>query len=95
MFALANLQEQFELLGEQLVVVLEPEAKQRKGFNRRPTAHHHFRAALREQIESGELLEDANGIGGAEPVTALVRRMRRVRAAAAARMMAGAESRYS
>src|SRR6185295_19647509 len=54
--SLANLQEQIEFFGEQFVVVVEVEAKQRKRFDGRAAADHHLRTSLRKQVERGELL---------------------------------------
>jgi hypothetical protein len=65
-FALTDCQEQIELLGEERVIVLQPKAKERERLDGRAAADHHFRAALRQQIEGRELLKHADGIGRAQ-----------------------------
>ena len=66
MLVLADLQEQIELLGKERVVVLQPEAEQRKGLDGRAAADDHLRPALRQQIEGGELLKHPHRVGGAQ-----------------------------
>jgi hypothetical protein len=66
MLVLANLQKQIEFLGEQLVIVLQPKAEERKRLDGRTAAHDHFRASLRQQIDRGELLKYAYRIGCTE-----------------------------
>ena len=61
-----ELEKQVEFFGEQGFVVFELEAKKRKGFDERSPADDYFCAAATEQIERGEFLEDAHGIGSAE-----------------------------
>ena len=61
-----DLEQQFELLGEQRVVVLEPEPEQRKGIDEGAAADDHLCSALRDEIECGEILEYAYRVGGAE-----------------------------
>ena len=63
---LANLQAQIAFLGEQRVVVLQSEPKERKRFDGRTSPHHHFCAPLRQQVERGELLKDPDRIGSAQ-----------------------------
>ena len=63
---LAQLQQQIELLGEQLVVVVEVVAEQRERLDERAAAGHDLRATAREQVERGEVLEDAHGVVGAQ-----------------------------
>ena len=63
---LAKLQQQLELLGVQLVVVVEVVAEQREGLDERAASGHDLRAPVRQQVDLGEVLEDAHGVGGAE-----------------------------
>ena len=62
----ADLEQQVELLGEQLVVVFEPVSEQWERVDERPAANHDLRAALRQQIERGEVLKDPHRIRRAE-----------------------------
>src|SRR6185369_14021717 len=62
MLVLTDIEKQAELLGEELVVIIEAEAEQRKRFDRRAAADHHLRAALRNQIQRSELLKKSDGI---------------------------------
>ncbi len=66
MFVLANLQKQVEFLCEQRVIVLQSKAEERKRFDGRTSAHNHFRASLRQQIDRGELLKYPYRIGCTE-----------------------------
>jgi len=61
---LADREQQVELLGEQLVVVVEVVAEQREGLGEGPATRHDLRAPVREQVKRGEALEDAHGIVG-------------------------------
>src|SRR5213079_814448 len=61
-----DLEQQVELLGEQFVVVLEPVSEQWERVHEGAAADHHLRAALREQIERGEVLKDPHRIRRAE-----------------------------
>ena len=63
---LAQSQEEVELLGEELVVVGEVVAEERERLDERAAPGHDLGAAAREQVERGELLEDANGVVRAE-----------------------------
>ena len=63
---LADLQQQLELLGEQLVVVVEVVAEQREGLDERTPPGHDLGATARDQVELGELLEDADRVVRAE-----------------------------
>jgi hypothetical protein len=54
---LAQRQQQLELLGEEVVVVLERVAEERKGLDERAAAGHHLGPALGEQVEGREGLE--------------------------------------
>jgi hypothetical protein len=59
---LAKLQQQIELFSKQRVVVFEPEAEERKRFDRRTAADDHLRAPSRQQIDRREVLEDAHRV---------------------------------
>lgn len=58
--------QQLELLREELVVVLEVIAEQKEGLDERTPTGHDFGPPIREQVEGGKVLEDANRIVGAE-----------------------------
>ena len=60
--AVADLQQQLELLGEQLVVVVEVVAEQREGLDERAAPGHDLGPAAGEEVERGEFLEDAHRI---------------------------------
>jgi len=62
----ANLQQQVELFGEKVIVVGEPEAEEREGFGEGASSGDDFGAALGDEVQGGEFLKDANGIGGRE-----------------------------
>ena len=47
---LPDLQQQIELLGKERVVILQPQAEQRKGLDERTPAYDHLRPALRQKI---------------------------------------------
>ena len=64
--AVAQPQQQLELLGEELVVVLEVVAEERERLDEGAAAGHDLGAAAGEQVERRELLEHADGIVGAE-----------------------------
>ena len=66
MFALAQRQQQVELLREQRLVVVELLAEQRERLDEGAAAGHDLGAAARELVERGELLHHAYGIVGAE-----------------------------
>ena len=59
-FVFAQRQQQLELFGEQRVVVAEVVAEQREGFDERAAPRHDLGATARQQVEGGELLEDAD-----------------------------------
>ena len=59
-------EQQLELLGEQLVVVLQVVAEEREGLDERPAPGHDLRPAAGEQVERREVLEDADRVVGAE-----------------------------
>ena len=58
----ADCEQEIELLGEQLVVVVEIVAEQRKGLDERAAPGHDLGAAFRDEIEGRELLIDAHRI---------------------------------
>ena len=63
---LAQLEQELELLGEQLVVVVEVVAEQREGLDERAAAGHDLGAPAGQQVERREVLEDADGVVGAD-----------------------------
>ena len=63
---IAEREQQLELLGEQLVVVVEVVAEERERLDERAAAGHDLGAAAREQVERREVLEDAHRVVGAE-----------------------------
>ena len=79
-----ELHQQLELFGEQLVVIGEIEAEQRKRFGENAASGDHFGAAAGDEVDGGEILEHATGSAVLRIVTALARRMRLVMAAIAA-----------
>jgi len=62
----ADRQQQLELLGEQLVVVVEVETEQRERLDERTTSGHDLGATAGQQVKLGELLEDPHRIIGAQ-----------------------------
>ena len=66
MLVLADLQEEIEFLGEERVIVFQPETKERKRLDGRTAAHDHFRAPSRQEIERREALKDSDRVGRAE-----------------------------
>jgi hypothetical protein len=62
----AEAQQQVELLGEQRVVVSQVQPEQREGLGERASPHDQVDPTLRDQVEGGELLEDAHRIVGTE-----------------------------
>ena len=63
---LAQREQQLELLGEQLVVVVEVVAEERERLDERAAPGHDLRAPAGEQVERREVLEDAHRVVGAE-----------------------------
>jgi hypothetical protein len=63
---LAQPQQQLELLGEQLLVGVEVVAEQRERLDKRTAPGHDLGAPVRDEVERGEVLEDAHGIVGAQ-----------------------------
>jgi len=62
----AHGEQQFEILGEEVVVVVECVSEERERLDERPSACHDLGPATGEQVERREVLEDADGIVGAE-----------------------------
>ena len=58
----ADLQQQLELLGEELVVVVEVVAEEREGLDERAAPGHDLRAPVAQQVQGRELLEHADGV---------------------------------
>src|SRR5271154_795418 len=65
-FVLTDVEQQIELLRKQRIVVFKFQTEQWKGFDERAASDDHFRPALREQIQRGELLENAHRVGGTQ-----------------------------
>ena len=63
---LAELEQQRELLGEQLVVVVEVVAEERERLDERAAPHHDLGAAAGQQVDRGEVLEDPDRVVRAE-----------------------------
>ena len=63
---LAQLEQQLELLGVELVVVVEVVAEEGEGLDERAAPGHDLRAPAGEQVDLGEVLKDAHGIIRAE-----------------------------
>jgi hypothetical protein len=62
----ADLHQQLELLGEELVVVVEVVAEQREGLDEGASTGHDLRSAAGQQVDVGEVLEDTDGVVGAQ-----------------------------
>src|SRR5882672_12069519 len=62
----ADRQQQPELLLEELVVVVEVVPEERERLDERAAPGHDLRAAVRDQVDLGELLEHAHRIVRAE-----------------------------
>ena len=60
--AVSEGEQQLELLVEQLVVVAEVVAEQWERLDERAPPRHDLRAAARDQVDVGELLEDPDGV---------------------------------
>ncbi len=63
---LAQRQQKVELLGEEFVVVVQVVAEERIGLDEGAAADDDLRAAVGDEVQRGEVLEDADGIVGAE-----------------------------
>jgi hypothetical protein len=75
----AQLQQQLQLLGEELVVVLQVVAEERERLDEGAAPGHDLGAAAGEQVERGEAWKTRTGSSELSTVTALVRRIRSVR----------------
>ena len=64
MAAGADREQEIELFGEQLVVVVEVVAEQREGLDERAAPRHDLGPPARQAVERGELLVDAHRIVG-------------------------------
>jgi hypothetical protein len=62
----AQREQQVELFREEVVVVVEVVAEERKRFDERSASGHHLRPSSRKEVERRERLEDAHGIVRAE-----------------------------
>src|SRR5579863_4066999 len=62
----ANFQQEVELFLEKGIVVIELQAEERIRLDERATAGDDFGAPVGDEVERSELLEDADGIGGAK-----------------------------
>jgi hypothetical protein len=62
----AEIEEEVEFFGEELVVVFEFEAEEGVGLDEGAAAGDDFCAAVGDEVEGGEVLEDADWVGGAE-----------------------------
>ena len=58
----ADREQEIELLGEQLIVIVKVITEQRKGLDERAAPGHDLRPAAGEKVEGGELLIDAHRI---------------------------------
>src|SRR5207253_5533149 len=61
-----HVQQEVQLLGKQRVVVVQVVAEQWEGFDRRPATDNHLGPSLRNQVERGELLEQAHRVRRAQ-----------------------------
>ncbi len=61
-----DLEQKVEFLGEKRVVVGQIEAEKRIRLGERATPGHDFRAAVRQQVKRGKLLENPHRVRGAE-----------------------------
>jgi hypothetical protein len=59
-------EEEVEFFGKEIVVVFELKAEEGEGFDEGAATGDDFCSSIGEEIKSGELLEDADGVGGAE-----------------------------
>src|SRR5690606_18183823 len=64
--ALADLEEHGQLFLEQIVIVVEVVAEERKALDEAATTGHDFGATIADQVDGGELLPDADRILGTE-----------------------------
>jgi hypothetical protein len=59
-------QQQVEFFGEQRLIVFQRKAEQREGLDERASPGHQLGTAIAEQVQRGEVLEQAHRVGGAE-----------------------------
>jgi hypothetical protein len=64
--AAAQLEQEAELLGEELVVVVEVLAEQREGLDERAASGHDLGTTAGQEVDGGEVLEDADRVGRAQ-----------------------------
>jgi len=62
----ADLEQQLQFFGEQRIVVLEPVPEERERIDKGSPPDDHFGASVRQQIESGKVLEHPHRVCGAE-----------------------------
>ncbi len=62
----AQMQQEIQLLGEELIVVAHIETEERVGFRKRAATHDDLGTSVRDQVQGGKLLEDADRIVRAE-----------------------------
>ncbi len=62
----ADLEQELELLGEERVVVFELEAEEGEGLDEGSAASDNLGASIGNEVEGGELLEDADRVSGGE-----------------------------
>src|SRR6516162_9536894 len=63
---LANLEEKIQLFGKKCVEVAQIETEKWERFDRRTPARDNLCSTAGDQVQSGKLLEDAHGVGGAK-----------------------------
>ncbi|MNE25965.1 hypothetical protein D3C80_1193130 [compost metagenome] len=63
---LIQLQQQLQIFGEQLLVVLQIISEQREGLDKSPASVNNFRPSAGQQIQCREVLEDPHRVSGAE-----------------------------
>src|SRR3989442_7836779 len=90
--SLPDAKEQLEFLLEQLVVVGQVVAEQRERFGERPATGHDLGPPTEMRSSVAKSWNTRTGSSELSTVTALVRRMRLVRVAAAARTTAGVDT---
>src|SRR5258707_7416856 len=61
-----DLEEKLEFFRKERIVIFKTQAEERVGLNEGTATGDNFRPAPRDQVESRELLKNANGVGGAE-----------------------------
>ena len=66
MRVLANLEQQIKLLRKERVVIFQAQPEERVGLHERAAAGDDLGAAMRDQVQRGEFLEDAHRVRGAQ-----------------------------